>query len=80
MGRRDFYIFKSNYKLDKTHHNKENIFSLKTVGKNEWPKARLWALKFASSSTPEINGSAIVNMARGMMQREELFFYKKRVR
>ena len=30
MGRRDFYIFKSNYKLDKTHHNEENIFSLKT--------------------------------------------------
>jgi len=78
MGRRDFYIFKSNYKLDKTHHNEENIFSLKTVGKNEWPKARLWALKFASGSTPEIDGSAIVNMARGMMQREELFFLQKK--
>ena len=74
-GRKNFSIYETS---GATRYLKdEKQFLIKRVGKNEWPKARLWAMQFAIESTPKLNATAIVNMARNMMQTGNLFFFQK---
>ncbi len=50
--------------------------SLLTVGTREWPRIRLWSMDFANTSSPPISKSATVNMARGMMEKGDLYVLK----
>ena len=76
-GRRDFLIFESPQKIPAWGGENKNLYSMKVVGHNEWPRARLWALKFAIESVPQLNGSAVVAMAKKMMKKKSLFFIQK---
>jgi predicted GNAT family acetyltransferase len=74
-SRRNFSIYETKHKLKYIDNDK--LFSIKKVGDNEWPRARLWAMKFALESTPKLNRTAIVNMAKSMMKEGNLFFLQK---
>lgn len=76
-GRRDFLIYESPNKVPDWKGENEGKYSMKVVGSKEWPRARLWALQFASESIPQLNGSAVVAMAKQMMKKQSLFFVQK---
>ena len=73
-GRRDFYIYESPKKISQWRTESTKQYTIKAVGNNEWPRARLWAFNFASESNPRLNGSALVLMAKKMMKKQSLFF------
>ena len=75
LGRKIFSIYASSGQL--RTKKEEKHFLLKKVGKNEWPKARMWAIQFALESTPQLNTSAIINTARNMMKAGNLFFLQR---
>ncbi|MDC1004343.1 GNAT family N-acetyltransferase [Opitutales bacterium] len=73
-GRRDFGIYESPKKISQWRNDSTKQYSIKAVGNNEWPRARLWAFNFACESNPPLNGSALVLMAKKMMKNQSLFF------
>ena len=75
-GRRNFSIYETKRNLK--YNEDDKLFSIRNVGDNEWPRARLWAMQFALESTPQLNRTAIVNMAKNMMRTDNLFFLQKR--
>jgi GNAT superfamily N-acetyltransferase len=77
-GRRDFSIYESPKRIPKWKGGNSSDYFLKLVGDMEWPRARLWALQFASESRPKINGSAVVGMAKEMMKNQNLYFLQKK--
>jgi len=75
---RDFSIYESPKRIPKWKGGNSNDYFLKLVGDMEWPRARLWALQFASESRPKINGSAVVGMAKEMKKNQNLYFLQKK--
>ena len=78
QSEKNFMIFKSTSTKPRLKDFDDHRFTLKIVGEREWPRARLWAIQFASESTPELSSSEIVASAKKMMRNDNLFFLHKK--
>lgn len=77
LSLKNFTIFKTD-KLDTSKlYVEDKNFSLKLVRKVDWPRARFWAIFFASEADPKLEQSAVVNLAKKMMISDQLFFLEK---
>lgn len=76
-GKRDFSIYQSPKRIPQWKGGNSSHYLFKLVGDMEWPRARLWALQFASESRPKINGPAVVGIAKEMMKKQNLYFLQK---
>lgn len=75
---KNFLIFKSTSKTPRVKDIGDHGYTLKIVGEREWPRARLWAIQFASESAPELSSPEIVASAKKMMRNDNLFFLHKK--
>ena len=76
-SKKDFKIFISDLKMIRTDNPINNGFSLKIVGKNEWPRARHWAMQFAFESEPKLDSARVISLANEMRKSKNLFFLEK---
>ena len=76
-SKKDFKIFISDLKMIGTDNLMSNGYSLKFVGKNEWPRARHWAMKYAFESEPKLDSARVISLANEMRKSKNLFFLEK---
>ena len=73
ISARDFKLFQTTSKINPT---RRDGYELYRVEGKEWPRARVWAHKFAMEANPPMDLAAITQMAKQMQAAKNLFILK----